>query len=113
MLVNRRDFDGLTPLHFAAGSGHCDVMEFLLSNGAKLDRDMTGGTALHSAASLGQIKACKELYVNAIFLHTSVCLSEMPLYMYKYKYKNIYFRPVFDFLAGVQDPPQLRSRSRI
>ena len=54
--VNDRDFDSDTALHFAAGQGHTEVVEWLLQHGGKMTRDSTGGTLLHTAAEQGNIE---------------------------------------------------------
>ena len=54
MSVNNKDFDGMTSLHYAAGHGHIDVITYLLDNGAQLIEDFIGGTALHTAAQMGE-----------------------------------------------------------
>ena len=61
MSVNSKDFDGMTSLHYAAGRGHCHVITWLLDNGATAMSDFIGGTALHSAAQMGEIevRACE------------------------------------------------------
>ena len=46
----------MTSLHYAAGRGHCDVITWLLDNGATVMSDFIGGTALHSAAQMGEIE---------------------------------------------------------
>uniref|UniRef100_A0A3Q1CGH0 Poly [ADP-ribose] polymerase n=1 Tax=Amphiprion ocellaris TaxID=80972 RepID=A0A3Q1CGH0_AMPOC len=54
--VNGRDTAGRksTPLHFAAGFGRKDVVEFLLQNGANVQaRDDGGLVSLHNACSFG------------------------------------------------------------
>ncbi|XP_059180071.1 poly [ADP-ribose] polymerase tankyrase-2-like [Centropristis striata] len=54
--VNSRDTAGRksTPLHFAAGFGRKDVVEFLLQNGANVHaRDDGGLISLHNACSFG------------------------------------------------------------
>ena len=45
MDVNFRDIDNRTALHIAACQGFCDVVEFLLQNGAEIDtKDCWGST---------------------------------------------------------------------
>lgn len=45
-----------TPLHIASEEGHLSIVDFLLSNGAKLEAtDMNGWTALHCACYRGNI----------------------------------------------------------
>lgn len=45
-----RTQDSRTPLHWAASSGHLDVVTYLLENGAEVDKVDNGGwTALHIA----------------------------------------------------------------
>lgn len=57
MNPNERDFDGTTPLHYAASKGHSHVIEWLIKEGgARIILDNLGGSPLHSAAQLGQNK---------------------------------------------------------
>ncbi len=50
-LVNARDNDRRTPLHWACRGIHLEVMKFLVENGADVDaKDYGGNTALHYAA---------------------------------------------------------------
>lgn len=63
-LMNARDADGYTPLHRASYEGHAYAVEFLLSNGARVENVTNDGwTSLHSAANWGQTQ------VAAILLH--------------------------------------------
>lgn len=49
-LVNFRDYDRRTPLHIAASEGHLDICEFLVHNGAMINRsDRWGGSPLDDA----------------------------------------------------------------
>ncbi|XP_031416703.1 poly [ADP-ribose] polymerase tankyrase-2 isoform X2 [Clupea harengus] len=62
--VNSRDTAGRksTPLHFAAGFGRRDVVEFLLQNRAEVDaRDDGGLISLHNACSFGHGEVVKIL----------------------------------------------------
>jgi ankyrin repeat protein len=54
--INDRDFDGLSPLHYAAARGHGHVVTWLLDNGARFVVDKMGGTALHMAAAHGKLE---------------------------------------------------------
>ena len=46
------DQHGFPPLHVAAGYGHAEIVELLLSRGANVNsRNVEGGTALHLAAN--------------------------------------------------------------
>ena len=57
MGLNDRDFDGATPLHFACGRGHLDVVVWLLERGANpVSGDHLGGTPLHDASQHGHLK---------------------------------------------------------
>ncbi|GIC89807.1 ankyrin repeat domain-containing protein [Aspergillus udagawae] len=54
------DAAGLTPLHFAACTGHCAMAEYLLSKGANPNvRSQNGDTPLHFALSQGIRKSTK------------------------------------------------------
>uniref|UniRef100_A0A0X3PCM2 Ankyrin repeat domain-containing protein 49 n=1 Tax=Schistocephalus solidus TaxID=70667 RepID=A0A0X3PCM2_SCHSO len=59
------DDDGYTALHRAVYGGHYDVVEYLLSEGARVDtRSVDGWTPLHSAAFWNQT-ACVQLLIEA------------------------------------------------
>src|SRR5262245_52159992 len=50
------------PLHFAAGAGHVEMVDYLLGRGAPVDaRDRAGMTPLHTAAQNGQRAAMERL----------------------------------------------------
>ena len=44
--VNMKDDVGLTPLHFAAGEGHKEVAELLITNGADVNVKQKDGSVL-------------------------------------------------------------------
>ena len=54
--VNAKDDNGLTPLHWAAGIGHKEVSEYLITMGADVNaaETVSGMTPLHFAAALDQ-----------------------------------------------------------
>ena len=57
--------DGLTPLHWAASSGHNGAAELLLANGANVNaEDSRGDTPLHLAASAGCTNVAALLLAN-------------------------------------------------
>jgi len=63
-LVNCRDLDGRqsTPLHFAAGYNHPEVVKLLLEKGANLQaRDKGGLVPLHNACSYGHYEVAELL----------------------------------------------------
>ena len=48
---------GKTPLYRAAENGHLDILEFLLSRGAKIDMTTTqGSTPIHLASERNQLE---------------------------------------------------------
>ncbi len=51
-----QDKDGATALHFAASEGHHRIVERLLLMGAKVLKDLWGGTPLHDAAENGELE---------------------------------------------------------
>ncbi|XP_056091531.1 espin-like protein isoform X1 [Rhinichthys klamathensis goyatoka] len=61
-----QDKDGATALHFAASEGHHRIVERLLLMGAKVLKDLWGGTPLHDAAENGELECCRVLLNNHI-----------------------------------------------
>jgi len=54
--VNVKNGKGLTALHYAAGAGHKEIAEFLISKGADLNvRDNSGSSPLHNATDYKEI----------------------------------------------------------
>ena len=49
--VSHPSFEGVTPLHFAAGSGSHEVVQGLLAHGATISRDRWGNTPLYYCLS--------------------------------------------------------------
>ena len=62
--VNVQDFDGWTPLHWAAMEGHKKIAELLIANGADVNMKSSslGRTPLQHAAQLGH-KKIAELFI--------------------------------------------------
>lgn len=59
-LLNARDENGRTPLHWAARGVHFEVLQFLVDRGADVNaRDANGTMALHSAAARGHLAASR------------------------------------------------------
>lgn len=67
VLLSARDTNGLTVLHKAAGLAHTQVVEHLLSMwpDSAADKDATGKTPLHYAASAKNNDRCFNLLVQA------------------------------------------------
>uniref|UniRef100_A0A671LYV2 Espin-like protein n=1 Tax=Sinocyclocheilus anshuiensis TaxID=1608454 RepID=A0A671LYV2_9TELE len=61
-----QDKGGATALHFAASEGHHRIVERLLLMGAKVLKDLWGGTPLHDAAENGELECCRVLLNNHI-----------------------------------------------
>lgn len=61
-VVDELDEGGLGSIHWAADSGHINIIELLLKNGADINlRDSDGQTAVHYAASCGHLECVKYL----------------------------------------------------
>ena len=62
LLEARDDEEGVTPLAYAAGFGHMEVLEFLVARGANVNaRDPRGLSALHLTVYTGQTQALRFL----------------------------------------------------
>lgn len=62
--ANRRDEDGMTPVHYASSCGNVEALRLLVSKGGDPDRpNQDGSTALHLAASCGQLN-CLSFLTN-------------------------------------------------
>lgn len=62
--TNRRDEDGMSPVHYAASCGNVEALRLLVAKGGDPDRpNQDGSTALHLAASCGQLN-CLSFLTN-------------------------------------------------
>ena len=61
--MNQKDKYGRSPLHVCAAADHCDMVEFLLRNGADIDSRSEGDeqTPLHFAAKNDAASSLKAL----------------------------------------------------
>ncbi|KAL9955881.1 hypothetical protein ACROYT_G037277 [Oculina patagonica] len=71
-MINLQNNEGMTPLHLACSSGHDQVAEYLLSQGATIEKDKHQKTALHLAATRGS-KRC----VMSILAKRPDCLNAL------------------------------------
>ncbi|KAJ7373642.1 Transient receptor putative cation channel sub A member 1 [Desmophyllum pertusum] len=71
-MINLQNNKGLTPLHLACSNGHDQVAEYLLSQGATIEKDQHQKTALHLAATRGS-KRC----VMSILASRPDCLNTL------------------------------------
>jgi Mg2+ and Co2+ transporter CorA len=61
-LINQRDAEGTTALHWAAGEGKLNALRLLLKHGAEISsRDYQGETPLFHACLNGHLQTCVEL----------------------------------------------------
>ncbi|KAL9951432.1 hypothetical protein ACROYT_G044091 [Oculina patagonica] len=69
-MINLQNNKGMTPLHLACSNGHDQVAEYLLAQGATIEKDQHNKTALHLAATRGS-KRC----VSSILSKHPDCLN--------------------------------------
>ena len=71
--VNKKNHTGSSPLHFAAGCCHVEILKFLIENGASVDaKDMYGVTPLHDAAELGHVEVGHDLDHDNDLVHVEL-----------------------------------------
>jgi ankyrin repeat protein len=82
-LVNARDAEDSTPLHYAAWKGHPEVTALLLERGADVHAQNTighwGGTPLHAAAHANQRPIAEMLIAHGADVNALSCNGRRPL----------------------------------
>ena len=77
---NQNNVD-LTPLHYASEDGHLEIVEFLISKGAKVDaRDSDNATPLMEAAYKGRSNVVKLLLANGARINSQDADLDTPLH---------------------------------
>jgi len=80
--VDAKDYDGWTPLHYAAYYVNADVTRVLLEAGASVDlKDSTGWTPLHLAAFRGHADLAKTLIGAGANVDARTNLKNTPLHI--------------------------------
>lgn len=84
--VNERDFDGASPLHYAASLGHIEVVRWLLTQGgAKVTLDNLGGSPLHNAAEVGHLKV--PVYLEQRFILK--CMNKIIHFLINFMFREV------------------------
>jgi ankyrin repeat protein len=82
-LVQARESDGSTPLHYAAWKGHPEAAKLLLDAGAEVDAQNEGGhwggTPLHAAAHANQRAVAELLLAHGADPHAKSCNDRTPM----------------------------------
>ncbi|CXI44126.1 acyl-CoA-binding protein, putative [Plasmodium berghei] len=69
-LINAKNRDGLTPLHYACDRGFLDIVKFLIKAGANInEEDSLGDSVLHIAAYSGKMEIIKFLINAGVNIH--------------------------------------------
>ncbi|ETB57793.1 hypothetical protein YYC_04608 [Plasmodium yoelii 17X] len=69
-LINEKNRDGLTPLHYACDRGFLDIVKFLIKAGANInEEDSFGDSVLHIAAYSGKMEIIKFLINAGVNIH--------------------------------------------
>uniref|UniRef100_A0A8D2L702 Uncharacterized protein n=1 Tax=Varanus komodoensis TaxID=61221 RepID=A0A8D2L702_VARKO len=80
--VNAVNAANETLLHIAAAHGHTEIIDYLISKGAKLEaKDKAGRTPLHRAAGKGHDKAVKMLLQAGASMYSLDQEGKSPLHM--------------------------------
>jgi ankyrin repeat protein/Tol biopolymer transport system component len=80
-LINFKDENGRTPLHWACLGVHKDVAQYLLEKGADVNaKDNNETTAMHSAAAQGHTEVAKLLIKNGAQINAKNYFSQTPLH---------------------------------
>ena len=98
-LVFNKDNDGRSPLHWAANSGHKDVVELLLTNKAEVNaKDNDGRSPLHWAASIGHKDMAELLLTNRAEVNATNNKGFTPLHYATAGGENVGFQAVAELL---------------
>lgn len=80
--INALNSSSETLLHVAAANGHLAIMEYLISQGAKIDvKDKKGRTPLHRAAEKGHDDAVKVLLRCGAYMYSLDTEGKTPLHL--------------------------------
>jgi glyoxylase-like metal-dependent hydrolase (beta-lactamase superfamily II) len=80
-LLDLKNEDDETPLHYAAYSGQKRIVQYLIGKGANIEsKEVMGHTPLHFAAYGGQTEAANVLISNKALLNTENIESNTPLH---------------------------------
>jgi ankyrin repeat protein len=78
--VNAQNNYDWTALHYSAGYGHFEIVQFLINNGANLNAQNTNGsTALHQAANKGDLEIVHLLLKNKANIDPRDTYNKTPL----------------------------------
>ena len=81
-IINTTDSDQYTPLHRASYNGHTDTVEYLISNGARVDaRTVDGWQPLHSACRWNNTAVADLLLQNGALVNAQTHGKQTPLHL--------------------------------
>ena len=82
IITNTTDSDLYTPLHRACYNGHTEVVEYLLSNGAKIDaQTIDGWQPLHCACRWNKTNVADILLQNGALINAQTHGKQTPLHL--------------------------------